>query len=85
MGRESVRIVIAGAVVLVMLFGVGCGAENSEKDTAVETPQETKRENAVAVEKTTSPRETTEVTIGFEFSVGRSPMDEESPEDVLAL
>jgi hypothetical protein len=80
-----VRILVAGAVVLVMLFGVGCGGESSEKENSVEAPQETRQENGVTVEETTAPRETTEATTGFEFSVGRSPMDEESPEDVLAL
>ncbi|MCA1716751.1 MAG: thermonuclease family protein, partial [Actinobacteria bacterium] len=71
------RILIAGVVVLVMLFGVGCGGESSEKDASVETSQETKQRNAVTVEETTAPRETTELTTGFEFSVGRSPMDED--------
>ncbi len=77
-----------GVVALVMLLGASCGGENSEKDSSRESPQETRQENAVTVEETTAPRETTEVTTGFEFSVGQSPMDEEdekSPEDVLAL
>ncbi len=80
-GRQSVRILIAGVLVLVMLFGVGCGGESSEKDTPVETPQETTQEKAVTVEETTAPRERTEVTTGFEFSVGKTPMDEEEDDD----
>jgi hypothetical protein len=76
-----VRILIGGVVVLVMLFGVGCGGESSEKDTSVETGQEMTQENAVTVEETTAPRERTEVTTGFEFSVGKTPMDEEEDDD----
>jgi hypothetical protein len=75
------RILLVGVVVLLMLFGVGCGGESSEKDTPVETPQETTQEKAVTVEETTAPRERTEVTTGFEFSVGRTPMDEEEDDD----
>jgi|SRR5215207_11337652 len=41
--RESVRILIVGVVVLVMLFGVGCGGESSEKDTSVGSSQEATR------------------------------------------
>jgi len=76
-----VRILLGGVVVLLLLFGVGCGGESPEKDTAVETPQGTTQEKAVTVEETTAPRETTEVTTGFEFSVGRTPMDEEEDDD----
>ena len=73
-----------GVVVLLMLFGVGCGGENSEKDTSRETPEETTQEKAVTVEETTAPRERTEVTTGFEFSVGKTPMDEEEDDDKVA-
>ena len=79
------RILVAGAVVLAMVLGVGCGGESTEKNDSAETPTQTKQDNAGTVEETTGPRERTEATTGFEFSVGRTPMDEESPEDVLAL
>jgi hypothetical protein len=101
-----VRILIGGVVVLIMLFGMGCGGESSEKDTSVDTAQETTQEKAATVEETTAPCESTEVTTqettqekavtveettapcestevstGFEFSVGRTPMDEEEEDD----
>jgi hypothetical protein len=76
-----VRILLGGVVVLLLLFGVGCGGESPEKDTSVETPQGTTQEKAVTVEETTAPREKTEVTTGFEFSVGKTPMDEEEDDD----
>jgi hypothetical protein len=78
------RILLVGVVVVLMLFGVGCGGENSEKDTSRETPQEKTQEKAVTVEETTAPRERTEVTTGFEFSVGKTPMDEEEDDDKVA-
>jgi hypothetical protein len=52
---------------------------------AVESkPKSAPTQETEIIEETTAPRETTEVTTGFVFSVSRSPMDEESPEDVLA-
>src|SRR3712207_1592662 len=88
------RILIADAMVLVTLLGVGCSGESPDKDDSAETPQQAKQDNnAGTVEETTAPRERTEYTTGFEFSVGKTPMDEEeeddeeeeSPESVLAL
>jgi hypothetical protein len=80
-----VRILVAGAVVVMVLFGVGCGtAEQGIKDK--ETAEQSTEEETT--KETTAPRETTESTTPFEFEVGRTPMDEEegdSPEDVLAL
>lgn len=77
------RVLIAGVVVLVMLLGVGCGGESTEKNDSAETPTQTKQDNAGTVEETTGPRERTEATTGFEFEVGRTPMDEESPEGAV--
>jgi hypothetical protein len=64
-----------------MLFRVSCGGDSPENDTSVESPQGTTQGTAVTVEETTAPRETTEATTGFEFSVGRTPMDEEDDGD----
>ncbi len=54
---------------------------NPENDTSVESPQGTTQGTAVTVEETTAPRESTEATTGFEFSVGKTPMDEEEDDD----
>ncbi len=74
-------------LVLGMAFLVGCGSnETNDNEKRGPVNEETRFvTQIVTVEETTAPRETTEVTTGFEFSVGRSPMDEDSPEHVLAL
>jgi hypothetical protein len=41
-GRERVRILVAGVVLLVMLEGMGCSEESPEKDDLVKSPQVTK-------------------------------------------
>lgn len=70
-------------LVFAMTFLAGCASnETDDKEKRGPANEETRFvTQVVTVEETTVSRETTEVTTGFEFSVGRSPMDEDEDDD----
>ena len=63
-------------MLVVALLAFGCSSDD-EKQRSGQPARETTGERSEPPEETTAPRETTEVTTGFEFEVGRTPMDED--------
>lgn len=75
MGRSLLLILV------VALLAFGCSSSDEEQ-RGDQPARETTGERSAPLEETTSPRErTNEETTSFEFSVGRTPMDEEEDDD----
>lgn len=84
---EGKGVFVGRSVLLVLvlaLLAFGCSSGN-EKQRNDQPARETTNERSAPKEETTSPRERTgEETTAFEFSVGRTPMDEEEDDrDVM--